>query len=280
VAAGSRLAGVPFVAHLRNVITRPVDARTAKPFQHASAVICISKAVRDSAYRAGLLSPKQNDRICIIPDGRNLSNYEHRDGTAIRAELGIAQDVPLVGMVARIEQTKGQDIFLEMAALVTKRIPSSHFLLVGHTLRENDSKYLRELKRRSEDPLLRHRVVFLGYRSDIPDILAGLDCFVHPSRRGAFVSVLIEAMATGVPLVVSEVDGIPECVGRDGAAELIKSLRPEDFANAVVQILSDPGRKARMSLASRRRAQRFDAVRLAQKTERVFKDVCESFQSV
>jgi glycosyltransferase involved in cell wall biosynthesis len=165
---------------------------------------------------------------------------------------------------------KGQDTFLEIAALVTKRIPSAHFLLVGDTLKENESGYLRKLKRRCEDPLLRHRVTFLGYRRDIPDILAALDCFVHPSKRGAFVSVLIEAMATGVPLVVSEVDGIPECVGRDGAAELIKNLRPADFANAVVQILSEPARKARMSLAGRERAQRFDAVCLARETERVF----------
>ena len=123
-----------------------------------------------------------------------------------------------------------QQKFLEIAALVTNHIPSAHFLLVGNTARENDNKYLRKLKRRCEDPLLKPRVTFLGYRSDIPDILAALDCFVHPSRQGAFVSVLIEAMATGVPLVVSDVDGIPECVGRDGAAELIKNLRPADFA--------------------------------------------------
>ena len=273
VAASSRLAGVPFVAHLRNMVTSPVDARWAESFRHASAIICISHAVRDSACEAGLLSPEHCDRTCIIPDGRDLSNYSHGDRARIRAELGIGPDVPLVGMIAQIHPLKGQHRFLEMAALVAERMPAVHFIIVGDPLRKRHSEYLSELRHRCECPLLKHRVTFLGYRSDIPDLLAALDCFVHPSERGAFVSVLIEAMALGVPIVVPEVDGIPECVGRDGAAELIECLQPAAFANAVVKILREPTRRTRMSLAGRERAKRYDAVLMARETERVF-DSC------
>ncbi len=270
VAASSRLAGVPFVAHLRNMVTDDFAALNRESFRQASAIICISRAVRDSARAAGLLHPEEEDGIFVIPDGRNLASYSHGNRTRIRAELGVGEDIPLIGMVARLEPMKGQHTFLETAALVAERIPSARFLLAGDIMHGGHSEYLQILKRHCEDPRLKHRVTFLGYRTDIPDILAALDCFVHPSARGAFMSVLIEAMATGIPLVVPMVDGIPECVGGDGAAELIHNLQPADFANAVVQILCNPARWASMSSAGRERAKRYDAVSLARETERAF----------
>ena len=270
VAASSRLVGVPFIAHLRNMVTDDFAAQSKEFFRHASAIICISRAVRESARATGLLFPEQEDRIFIISDGRNLANYRHGDRGRIRAELGIGEDVPLVGMVARIEPVKGQHTFLETAALVAEHVPSARFLLVGDIMHVENREYLQMLQRRCDDPRLKQRVTFFGYRKDIPDILAALDCFVHPSARGAFVSVLIEAMAAGVPLVVPAVDGIPECVGRDGAAALIYNLQPEDFANAIMQILGTPARRASMSLAGRERAKRYDAALLARATERAF----------
>jgi glycosyltransferase involved in cell wall biosynthesis len=70
--------------------------------------------------------------------------------------------------------------------------------------------------------------------------------------------------------VVSAVDGVPECVGRDGAAELIDNLHPADFADAIIRIISEPARKASMHLAGLERAQRYNAIALARETERVF----------
>jgi glycosyltransferase involved in cell wall biosynthesis len=189
---------------------------------------------------------------------------------ALRAELEIGDNVPLIGMIARIEPMKGQHIFLDAAALVADQLPSARFVLVGDLMNDWHRDYLEMLKRRCDDPRLKYRVTFLGYRTDVPNILAALDCFVHPSSHGAFVSVLIEAMATGIPVVVSDVDGIPECVGRDGAAVLISTLEPTAWANAILQVMNDPARRAGMMRAGRERANRFDAARLAQETESAF----------
>ena len=229
-----------------------------------------SRAVKDSACEAGALSAQEQDRIWIIPDARNLSKYAHGKRAGVRAELGIGEDVSLIGMIARIDPMKGQHIFLDAAALIADQIPSARFLLVGNLMNDYHRDYMEMLKRRCEDPRLKYRVTFLGYRTDVPDILAALECFAHPSSRGAFVSVLIEAMATGTPLVVSDVDGIPECVGRNGAAELIGTLEPTAWADAIMKIMRDPSRRASMALAGRERAKRYDATRLAQETEKVF----------
>jgi glycosyltransferase involved in cell wall biosynthesis len=117
-------------------------------------------------------------------------------------------------------------------------------------------------------------VIFAGYRQDMPDVLAAMDCFAHPSRRGAFVSVLIEAMASGVPIVATDVDGIPECVGRDGAAVLLPPDNPGAWADAAVDILADPGRATRMAEVGRERASRlFDIAPLARLTVDVLETV-------
>ena len=127
-----------------------------------------------------------------------------------------------------------------------------------------------QLERIAADPLLRERVTILGYRDDIPDVLAALDCFVHSSRRGAFVSILIEAMAAGVPVVASDVDGIPECVGREGAGVLLAPIEPAGFGDAIIGVVTDPARASTLSSAGRIRVRKFfDASRLAVDTQQV-----------
>jgi glycosyltransferase involved in cell wall biosynthesis len=273
VAAASRISGVPFVAHLRNMISGPLDEREKKYFGNAAAVICISHAVKSAACDAGILPPEKQDRIWIIPDARDLSKYIDGNRARIRAELGVSDDVALIGMIARIDPMKGQHLFLDAAALIAEKMPRVHFVLAGDLMNNRDD-YLEMLRRRCDDAHLKNRVSFLGYRRDVPDILAALDCFVHPSSRGAFVSVLIEAMATGIPIVVPDLDGIPECVGREGAAELMSTLQPLDWANAVIQIIKDPRRRARMALEGRERAKCFEALYLAHETEKVFENCC------
>ncbi|HEY7299062.1 MAG TPA: glycosyltransferase family 4 protein [Xanthobacteraceae bacterium] len=258
------------------MVSRPFDEFERKSFGDAAAVICISRAVADSACEVGALPPELRDRIWTVPDARDLSKYVRGDRARIRAELGIGEDTPLIGMIARIEPMKGQHVFLEVAALIAEQMPLARFLLVGDLMDNANQSYLEKLKRRCDDPRLQGRVMFLGYRNDVPDILAALDCFAHPSARGAFVSVLIEAMAMGTPLVVSDVDGIPECVGRNGAAELVASLEPEVWARAIMEIVLDPARRASMAAAGIERAKRYDAKRLALETERVFDHCFES----
>ncbi|MGE5230156.1 MAG: glycosyltransferase family 4 protein [Deltaproteobacteria bacterium] len=264
------LAGVPLVIHVRNMLSGQPGRLDRRLFQRAAAVICISQAVRQRVLDLGLVRLGRPPRVELIPDGRVLARYQHGDGERVRRELGIPRESPLVGMVARLEPMKGQDLFLRMAAAVAQRVPAARFLVVGDTMNRQQEDYLRELEDLARQPPLAGRVSFLGFRDDVPDVLAALDCFVHPSRRGAFVSVLIEAMATGVPIVASDVDGIPECVGREGAAELVGTLDPGSFADATCRVLADADHAARMRAAGRERARRlFDIAPLARRTEDV-----------
>ena len=277
VSAACFLARVPLVIHVRNMMNGGRGRLERRLFQRAAAVICISEAVRSRVTDLGLVGPGRPASVTLIPDGRLLTSYEGGVGERIRRELGVGPEVPLVGMIARLEPMKGQDLFLQMAAKVAERLPNARFLLVGDTMAGQRREYVERLHALARESPLAGRVYFLGFRDDVADVLAALDCFVHPSRRGAFVSVLIEAMTVGVPIVASDVDGIPECLGREGAGDLVGNLDPEAFAQAVIRILASPERAARMRGLGRERARRLYDVRpLARQTEDVFAEAVKT----
>jgi glycosyltransferase involved in cell wall biosynthesis len=276
VSAACVAAGIPVVVHVRNMITQPV----VTSFRKYDGIICISQAVRDSLVAQGQVPLGEvAGRLWIIPDGRDLSPFRAGNRSRVRREFGFDPMTPVVGMAARITRMKGQDTFLQIAALVKKRFPAARFLLVGAALHNKDERYLLELRRLISDLGLEKDVILAGHRDDMPDILAAMDCFVHPSRRGAFVSVLIEAMATGLPIVASDVDGIPECVGRDGAAVLLPPDDPCAWADAVARILEDGSLARTMAERGRERARRlFDIGPLSRRTAEVLEAVYQASQ--
>jgi glycosyltransferase involved in cell wall biosynthesis len=268
--------GIPIVVHVRNMIDRPVSPR----FRKYDGIICISQAVRDSLIEKGQVPLHEIvKRLWVIPDGRDLSLFRAPKGDRVRHEWHIDSTVPLVGMAARITPMKGQDTFLRMAALVKQRIPTAKFVVVGSTFTTSDEPYLGDLHRLVRDLGLEDAVIFAGYRRDMPDVLAALDLFAHPSHRGAFVSVLIEAMASGIPIVASDVDGIPECVGRDGAAVLLPPNELALWADATVGILTDPNQARRMAEKGRNRASGlFDILPLARASVDVLDTVSRRYR--
>jgi glycosyltransferase involved in cell wall biosynthesis len=233
--------------------------------------------VRDSLVTKGKVAPSQlAERVWIIPDGRDLSRCTGGDRSALRHEFGLGAQTPVIGMAARFTPMKGQDTFLQMASIVTKKMPEARFLLVGaDEAASGGTGWTAQMQELQKHLGLDGKVIFAGYRHDMPNVLAAMDCFVHPSKRGAFVSVLIEAMANGVPIVASDVDGIPECVGREGAAILLPPGNADAWADAVLRVATDRELAASMSAAGKTRAEsRYDVRRLARETAAVFEAVC------
>jgi glycosyltransferase involved in cell wall biosynthesis len=252
-----------------------IDQPLATEFRKYDGIICISQAVQNSLETQGKVPVSEiAERLWIIPDGRELGPFYAGNRERVRKEFGLDPETPLVGMAARITSMKGQDFFLRIAALVKGRVTNVRFLLVGETPCKDDEEYSQGLRRLVAELGLQKEVIFGGYRDDMPDVLAAMDCFAHPSRHGAFVSVLIEAMASGVPIVASDVDGIPECVGREGSAVLLRPDDPAEWADAVVRILREKGFASRMAENGRERAARlFEITPLARLTAEALETV-------
>ena len=147
-----------------------------------------------------------------------MDTYRFRpevSGTAVRAELGLPDYVPLIGNIGRYVPEKGYPFFIETAAKVLQQHPDARFLMVGHGP-EHD-----KLKRLIEEFGLKDCIFTTGPRRDIPEILGAIDIFLFTSIWGeGFGISLIEAMAAGKPIVAANVGPTREII-EDGVTGLL-----------------------------------------------------------
>ena len=183
-----------------------------------------------------LMIPNGFDTECFRPDENARA--------ALRDELGVGADAPLIGMVARRHPMKGHEDFLRAAALVRNVRPDARFVLAGRGVTEED-RVLRTLVEKKDLP---GKAFLVGQRSDMPAVFAALDLLCLPSFGEGFPNVLGEAMACGVPCVATDVGESREIVGDTG--RIVPPGEPVALAEAMGKML-DLAEEAGSDLAVR-----------------------------
>jgi glycosyltransferase involved in cell wall biosynthesis len=190
----------------------------------------------------------------------------------LRAELGYADDDLVVGIVGRVTPSKGHREFLDMAARLAGTHPRARFLVVGEATRGEEDEG-RAILDGIATAGLAERVKVTGFRPDVPDLLAAMDVFAFPSHNEAFGLALIEAMATGLPTVSADCDGVLDIVEEGITGLMVPPRDGERLAVATARLLDDAGLRARMGAAGRARVlAHFTAERMAQDLERLYAD--------
>lgn len=239
-----RLSGARVVAHMHianafrgdwgRFVQVVLDNATARL---CHAIVAVSDATRESLVRQGY-------------PGRRVVTIHNGIEPAAPVEAVRLADGPIVLEVARLAEVKGQKSLIRALAHL-----DATAVLVGRDL-EADGRYEQELRRDAADA----RVVFAGYRDDVPALLAGCDVFCLPSSMEGLPLVVLEAMAHGKPVVATRVGGTPELVA-DGETGLLVEPGDEDaLAGALGELLRDPERARHMGEAGRARVRaEFDA---------------------
>lgn len=194
----------------------------------------LSCSTRAGAVHVGV--GYRQDKIRVIPNGFDLARFRQDDAArnAVRQELGLPDDSGLVGLMARYDPQKNHAGFVEAAALISKAMPDVHFVLAGSGVdRENPA-----LKAAIDAHGLDHCMHLLGRRDDMPRLMAALDVLASSSYGEAFPNVLGEAMACGVPCVVTDVGESAEIVGETG--RVVKSGDMQGLAQHIVELLRLP----------------------------------------
>jgi glycosyltransferase involved in cell wall biosynthesis len=198
----------------------------------------------------------------------------------VRAELGFTDEHLVVGIVGRVTPAKGHREFLEMAAHLAGPFPNARFLIVGEATRGEEDEGRAILDGLATGPL-RERVTVTGFRSDVPDLLAGLDVFAFPSHNEAFGLALIEAMATGLPTVSSDCDGVLDIVVEGETGLMVPPRDGAKLAAAVGALLGDAARRERMGQAGRGRVLgHFTEARMADAIEQLYAEALAARGSV
>lgn len=195
----------------------------------------------DIGYAAG--------KLHVIPNGFDLFRFvpDESARSSVRGELGLPPDAPLVGLVARFNPQKNHFGFIEAAALVRAQLPEVQFLLAGTGVDTSNHELVRAISAAE----LGSSVHLLGRRDDVPRLMASLDVLVSSSDGEGFPNVLGEAMACGVPCVVTDVGDSAEIVGDTG-----RVVEPGDMiglANGLIELLQMP-QTQREALRARARA--------------------------
>jgi glycosyltransferase involved in cell wall biosynthesis len=184
--------------------------------------------------------------VSLIYNGVDMERYDHQEACCtLRAEYGIPEGAPIVGVIARLEPEKGHPTLLEAWTQVLAAVPDAHLLVVGEGSRrealEAQAASLGLLGSDASNPRseLGRRVIFTGRRDDVPAVTAALDVAVLPSYREAQGLSILEAMALSRPVVASAVGGIPEMI-EDGRSGLLVPPHDRDaLARAVSRLLLD-----------------------------------------
>ena len=252
------------VGHLRKMLYVCLDRITER---FVDRFIVVSEALKHVMIAEHGIRP---DKVVRVYNGIELDRYD-RDlysGNGVRENLNISQSVPLIGVISRLVCEKGLEFLVQAAPIVLDYVPDAKFLVVGEGPLEME---LRNLAGRLE---LSERVLFTGFRSDIPEVLSALDVLVLPSLREGLPMILLEGMAMARPIVATNIEGISEVVEHGKTGILVPPEDSQALAKGIISLLRDKDRAQQIGQAARKRVEeRFSVQTMVRETEAVYESV-------
>ena len=261
----ARLARVPVIIgshrQLGDLITPAQSRAQAATFRWCDAVACNSEAAADRLHEAGV----PREKLVIIGNALPPEAFQ----TSLPA-LPPRPGVLRVGMVARMNADyKNHAGFLRIAVQIHQRMPDVEFLLVG------DGPLRPALQQQAASLDLGGRVLFLGERRDIPQVLASMNVAVLTSDSESLSNAILEAMAASLPVVAYNVGGNAELVNDERGA-LITPKNENDFANAIYRLLSDSHLREQQGIRARRFVEeKFSLDRMRRRYEDLYLNLLE-----
>lgn len=246
------ITGVPVISILHGQSDVPQTGRLAwlKAMlirKGSRKAVFVSESLRkDLATRLGMA--ESNCRV--IPNGVDTNVFRSGRDTTIRRELGLAEDIILVGAVGNIRRPKAYDVLLRAAGEVLARSSRIHFVIAG----ECSGALADELLLLRKKLGIEAQVTFLGLRSDVAAIMRNLDVFVLSSRTEGFSIACIEAMACGTPVVATRSGG-PEQILTAGTGVLVPVDDPAELGRAIHRLAFDPALRRNLADAALQRVQ-------------------------
>jgi glycosyltransferase involved in cell wall biosynthesis len=273
----ARLARVPVVlhtfhGHVFHGYFSPAKTRLFLLIERLGArlstrIITISPRLREEIAQFGVTG---RERIEVIPLGFELESFASQPrGTGdFRRSLGLPMDAKLVGAVGRLVPIKNIPLLLEAAATARQEDPDIRVVLVG------DGELRGELEAGAEALGLGQAVTFAGWRRDLASVYADLDAVVISSHNEGTPASLIEAMATGCPVIATRVGGVPDLIVDGETGRLVPPGDREALATSLLALFREPERTARMAdLARGRVLERHQATRLVADVDRLYREL-------
>jgi glycosyltransferase involved in cell wall biosynthesis len=244
---------IPCVAHLRDIIGL---SRTAiNDLNQNHTLIAVSHATREFHLAQGLSAA----RTRVMYNGVDSERFRPRPKTdALCRELKISENSFVVLTIGQIGLRKGQDVLAAAARAIVDSVSPAHFVIVGERNSSKDETIAYEAKLQTEFARagLSDRLHLLGYRDDVEHLMNEADLLVHPAKQEPLGRVLLEAAASELPIVATDVGGTREIVTDSVSARLVAPSNCEQLTDAVIELANDKKLRAQHAAAARQRVTR------------------------
>ena len=250
-----RLCGLPSIWHCRDLV--PLRRLGPSVGRLSARAIAVSNAVAES------IRPFVPDsRLRVISHGVDVDRFKPAPRSSrLRRELGIEDSSCAVVMVGQVIPWKGHRLFIEAAGRVAADVPHAKFIIVGTDLFNDHTEYVAHLRRYADQSGLGDRLVFTGFRDDIPGLLASIDIYAHAAENEPLGRAVLEAMATQKPVVAVASGGPAEIIRHETDGLLVPPRDAGALAAALVRLARDPEEATALGVAARQRV--IDAYNLA-----------------
>lgn len=228
--------------------------------------VCVSQSVADfSRDEAGL----PGEKLVVIPNGIDVDRYQRAEPLELTL-LGLGAGRRAVTFVGRLDQQKGLLDFLRQSPRWLERFSMHDLLLVGAGPQE------AELRTQADTLAIASRVHFAGWRDDVPRILRASDLFVLPSHWEGMPNALLEAMAAGLPVVATDVEGVREVLGEGATRQTAPRGDAQTFCEQIIALLGDRTLAERLGGDNQRRARDFSWQTMVDAYQRLFDEMSRS----
>ena len=272
----SRIAGCRLIGHLRVIFPFTwVDRLFGRL---ANRIIAVSTAARD--HYAG--TPSLANRVVVVSNAAELPEAATR---ALRDEIELPDTTTLIGAVGRLDPVKGMEYLIAAMPEIVRACPHTHLLIVGAPgPSEEEQAYGRRLQRLASQENISRFITFTGYRKDAQTLISQLDILVVPSvmlHRGSgvqaegFGRVVVEAMASGTPVVASRSGGLADVIEHEKTGLLVPPESADAIASAVVSLIDSPATRESLVAGGRKAYwSHFTPERHVDDIERIYEQVC------
>ena len=262
----SKIIKIPSIGLIQDI--EPLGRMGRLLVRQNTKTIAISEAVRKYLIEEHV--PEEN--ITRIHHGVDLKKYQPRTGNDAQDSSSIS-DV-IIGIVGQMGERKGHLYLLEAMKSLIGVYPHIKLWIVGKEPSQSAEHYTESLHDYVRTHQLEPYVKFFGFRSDIPDILKKLDILILSSLQEPFGKIVIEAMATGKPVIASKVGGVPEIVMEGKTGFLVPPGDSDSLYHALKQLVSEPKTRQQMGIEGRDRVERlFSIEKTVRSTERLYEQV-------
>jgi glycosyltransferase involved in cell wall biosynthesis len=269
------LAGVPrIVASIRDTgaYLNPLQAKAQRiACMMADSIVANADAVRSWLESQG----HPPEKIRVIRNGVDFSRFAALPGAPrLRREFGLPDGVPIIAVLARLSRVKGIDDFVRAASGVASQFPDARFLVFGdssHTGDPSEATYADELRQLAATLGIAGRLLFAGYRTDVAELLPEITVSVLPSHTEGLPNAILESMAAGVPVVATNVGGVPELIDDGVTGLLVPPRDPRALSSAICRLLGDPALAHGLASAAKRSVREcFSLERMLRETEELY----------